>query len=425
MPGYIKTVIGLRSKASSLISTLIFILIISILLSAILWLAYFQRQQASDLHIQQQLDHHLEEAISVTLADEAYYINNADSISLFNEENDSVYINRREWGLFSLINITARYEHFYKVQSFLAGARLPAYMNHCIYLADHKRALFVVGKTSLNGDICIPALGIRNSFIGSRGYELSTLYTGKKSLSDESLPPPDTIILHSIRELISMSESLQISTTFKFANKDTISSFQLATDSVFSTDTIEMKELDWRGNIMIVSSKAIVVDSTCKLKDLILVAPYIYIKDGFHGSFQAFARDSIIIGNNCSLRYPSVLALVPSAVTTTPPKIRIGKSVSLQGILLAMGNNELLLPRVQINSDFFLHGVSYCNGYMSLTGKVYGSVVTDYFLYERPDFIYENYLLDLSVDRNKMSSHFVGSSIFGKSEKREIVQWLY
>lgn len=199
---------GKKLKGSSLISTITTVLIASIFLLSLIQLAYYHRLRSFKNNISEKLKHNIEESINVVLADTQLFNSSVDSVDLFDEGNDIVTINKKRWGLFGVVSIKAMYERFEETRSLLVGNDLPEYTQNCLYLADHKRSLFLVGNTLLRGNIYIPESGVKSSFIGSRGFGLSRLYEGEANKSDISLPTLDSIELNSLKNLISLPDSL-------------------------------------------------------------------------------------------------------------------------------------------------------------------------------------------------------------------------
>jgi hypothetical protein len=345
---------------------------------------------------------------------------------VFEELTDSVTIKQHRWGLFTIAFLNARYEQFEKSSSFLYGNALPKYMDQCIYLADRKRSLFLVGQTKLTGDLTVPDAGIKPGFVNQKGFAFESLYEGKPTSSKPVLPPLDSVEVLELKKMVSLIDSAVGGLVRSESNSDSIAvGFDSETYLYFSKDSISLSNKTLSGNIIVISARHISIDSFSLLKDIIIVAPSVTLGKGFKGNIQVFATDTLIVKEGVTLNYPSVLALVSLAKETGNPKIMIEKDVSICGIILAFKSHEKNLPSIRIDKGFMMEGIYYCNGFTAMAGKVNGIVLADLFIHESGNILYENYLVDVQINRREMSGFFIGSPIFSSPGKKEIINWFH
>ena len=121
------------------------------------------------------------------------------------------------------------------------------------------------------------------------------------------------------------------------------------------------------GNIILKAGKRIVVDASTHLVDAIIVAPEIVIKNGVKGKFQAFATKKILVGQNCLLEYPSVLAVIGNKTqenTNNPssPNIEICKNSIVNGMVCYLNDakENRYNPQIKIHKTAQINGQVYC-----------------------------------------------------------------
>ncbi|TWI85740.1 hypothetical protein IQ13_0905 [Lacibacter cauensis] len=411
-------------KSSSLISTVTVFLIVAIVLLSLIQLAYYERIEITKRDVSERLDYQIEQSIRLLLSNNFHQKDTTVNMCLFDEASDSVMIKQHKWGLFTIAFIKAHYGHFEKSKSFLYGNRLPHYMNQSLYLADHKRSLFLVGQTKLVGDLTIPDAGIKPGYVNHKGFSFESLYQGKSSGSKPTLPSLDTLEVARLQNLVDLIDSTKrrVIQSKLVANSIT-AGFDEETYFYLSSDSISLRNILLAGNVVVVSNRHIAIDSSAILKDIIVIAPSVTIGKGFKGNLQVFATHSLILKDRVTLDYPSVLALIGLSTETRVTKVTIEEDVTITGIIMAIQGKQKNPPYVHIDNGFLLEGIYYCNGFSSLAGKVNGTVLVDYFIHESGNILYENYLVDVEINRQKMSDFFIGAPIFSSPGKKDIIQW--
>jgi hypothetical protein len=84
-----------------------------------------------------------------------------------------------------------------------------------------------------------------------------------------------------------------------------------------------------------------------------------------------------------------------------------------------------MLPAIKIGAATTVIGQIYADGNISLNGSVEGHISCRSFMVQSHTAFYDNYLLDATIDVEKRSSDFVGSSLIGdKQSKQAILKWL-
>jgi hypothetical protein len=410
-------------KSNSLVITVIISLVLAITCSSAILLALYNRQEQVKDNVQQKLQRNLESATNLVLADSAIYIAPVfDSLDLFDETKDSVIIKKEFWGLFQMASIRATSNNFSKQKNFFYGETVPDYMDGCLYVADHSRPIAVVGDTKLIGDAYLSRSGIKTSYIDQRGFNNNKLIEGMIKKSEDSLPGLRGNCLSNLYRLLKGGQALYSQNIPDSLDK----SFTDSAFSFYKNEKITLRNCFLNGHVLIKSDSAIEIEPSARLNNIILVAPSIHFKAGVTAAtVQAFATDSLIVEKGCSFQYPSILLLLKMNNSNLQNRMVIGNDCEINGELISVCNNsDLYKTSVEIGKNTKINGIIYTMGFLTLKGIVNGTVMTDFFIYKSPSTIYENYLVDITINREQLSEFFLVPAIFKGSTSQEIVQWV-
>ena len=180
------------------------------------------------------------------------------------------------------------------------------------------------------------------------------------------------------------------------------------------------------GNIVLFSTKELEVDSTSQMTDIVLIAPRIIIKKGFKGEIQAFAIQSIIVEENCSLDYPSQLCVIQSEKNRYNPSdsliISIDKNSYVKGGILIKSSG--LTSFVRIENGAKAVGQVYCPGLVELMGEIEGTLYCRSFYLRTSRARYYNHLLDSRIDYTRLSKNFASMDLFNENTHKSVIKWL-
>jgi hypothetical protein len=151
------------------------------------------------------------------------------------------------------------------------------------------------------------------------------------------------------------------------------------------------------------------VTSDSDLRNVILIAPQIRLEKGVRACMQGFITDSLIVDKDVSLYYPTVLCLVKEK-SVKNAVIHLSENDSLWGSIIALRKGKDLLTNTLIETDknSYMEGEIYTDGMTEVKGIVYGSVVTNSIYLSTPTSVYENHLLNATIDIFKRSDYFLG-----------------
>ncbi|MDT3403749.1 hypothetical protein [Mucilaginibacter terrae] len=411
-------------RASALHMVIVIALVIAVICSSLITAAYFYRLQYQKTVRYHQLEDNLSSAINMITVGA---ITPSQKFSLFNTVNDTVLVERREWGLFD-IGIARAFIQSDTIRKAFSIASLPdSAKQSALYIIDEDRNISVSGKTEIRGTAYLPKAGIKQAYVNSQAYQGdSRLVIGEKKVSGRELPELNTLFLK------------RIEAGLKPTNKnDSIGSINEMLTRSFLKETlhvnagkqvITLSTALW-GNIIIHSDTLLVIDSTAKFDNILIFAKAIKVSSGFKGNCQLFASDSISVGANCRFNYPSVLAV--AGFDATPKgqrKLAIGHHTQINGVLLVYEKAKTeLLPVIMMDKQSEVKGQIYCNGLINYQDgtEIKGSVYTKRFLYQTGYTRYENYLINIRINRPALSKYYLSSCIFPSVPTNQFVlQWL-
>lgn len=296
-----------------------------------------------------------------------------------------------------------------------------------LYLQDGNAPLVLVGNTSINGNVYLPASGIKPGVIQGEYYTGTPLNINNYSQSNNQLPQISTQWRQYFNSLISNSYSNHlepISLTPKISN-----SFLEDTKIIHSNEQITLSNTII-GNIIVKSSSKVVILPSANIIDVIIVAPTIEVKSGVKGQFQCFATNKISIENNVTLNYPSALILDHSKNSNNKinSRLSIGKNSTISGSVLFFKKKrtsqfEPIKTNVFVNQGSSIIGEIYCNGNLELKGTVEGSIYTKNFITNAYGSKYVNHLYN-GIIKNYPTNNY-GGIFFQKTKHKKLMKWLY
>ncbi|MEO1486504.1 MAG: hypothetical protein AAFU57_12200 [Bacteroidota bacterium] len=356
---------------------------------------------------------------------------NAQSDILFTEttkEGRQTEVVRQPWGIFEIrkANVTHGKLSYSKIG--LVGrqnSQRPA-----LYLKDRQRPLVVAGSAKIIGDAFLPERGVKTGNIAGNGYAYQNLVFGKQKRSTEALPKLADFQKKTFYELSEGNVPTLNSSNLVQELKSLSNSFSRPLQVIDGTQLI-LEGIQLSGYIMIRASKSIVVKPTAKLEDVVLMAPEITIASGTTGNFQAFASKNIAVGQNCSLTYPTVLALVDKKPKETQEldqsSIQIGKNSIVRGLACYLEKHSAkmpLFPNISIAENAIVMGEIYNQGALELKGTVEGSVSTTSFIAMEQGAIYQNHLYDGQINIKALPNSYTGL-LYTNESPNSIMKWLY
>ncbi|HKG08722.1 MAG TPA: hypothetical protein VKB19_19790 [Pedobacter sp.] len=399
-------------RSSALYISLIISILIVLVCGSMLMIGYTyklqERKQMRAITLNQNLS-----SATLILLTKGFGGDTVKRFSLFGNGRDSVSLEKKTWGLYELGLVKSWIGADTLSDSFLIGTPLMDTLK-VLYLADEDRPMSISGKSLIKGTAYLPKSGIKAAYVESSGYDDKKLVYGAIRDSGRELPEPDAALLKHIQDLI--ADEAEVSDPLPDAMENSF---------FHPVKRLHLKGYDGflsrfkaRGNVIVSSDSLLVIDAHCRLDRVILVAPYVRIEDNFRGNLQVIATDSISIGNDVQLDYPSALMVLKNDSAGFQPKIRIGERTTVEGQLFAWEKtSSLLMPLIQIGSASVVKGEVWSKGYIALskTARVNGSVSAIRLMARVSSAIYENYLIDVKLDKTLLPKYYLSTKLLNAS----------
>ncbi|MFD2581604.1 hypothetical protein ACFSR6_03820 [Pedobacter vanadiisoli] len=408
-------------KAGALYFSIIVAFIIALICASLIMLAAHYRGSYLKEMRMARLNRNMDSGIAYVLAENTKKGQNNIALDLFGDQTDSVLIEKKHWGIFALATVKSFVLADTLKRSFLMGQET-GNDTIAVYLSDEDRPLSVSGDTRITGNVEVPKAGMRKSYVDSRPYSGDQLVYGKIGDSKRTLKGLENTWIKEIESELDF-DPVQLPTLN--STDEQVSFFSRVRK--FNVSGLSQVNNQLSGQVILYSDTTVKISAAAKLDNTIIYAKSIVVADGFKGNCQLFARDSIVIGNDVSLNYPSVLGLVSKEKMVDQAKITLGKNNRFEGIIFSYEpKRSALQTLVGLGEQTTVQGEVYATGLIKLDKgvKVAGKVSCNRFIMKTPATLYENFLIDVILNRKARSRVYLSSAIFtGGAEKQNILRW--
>lgn len=354
------------------------------------------------------------------------------SIDLYGDNSDSVELYKSYWGIFDLISSRSFSRNNYFSQTAIEGYELEENKRFAFYLADNDKPLSVCGKTVIAGKSYLPKAGVKRAYIEGQYFSGDKLVDGEILNSKKTVPPLDKELMQRLafdyKDYPTQSGPRQVVELFSVDS--VINSFANESMVFYNHDNIELNNRVISGNIIIASDKTITIGSSAKLFDVVVAATKIIVNENFHGTCQLIASEEIEIKKGCVFNYPSAVVLCfLKANTDTMPTIKISEGSTVNGIIISTSSvnssDNSSKSKIIIEKDAKINGQVYSCASVDLRGDIYGSLICRQIILTTPSSVYENHLLNATIDVSKLSKYFTGINVDDIYTSKRIIKWLY
>lgn len=417
-------------KAGSLFYAIVISLIIAIVSSSLILFAYLSHIEFETFEIHERLQLNADSGLNLLLSEQSLVgLNEKKVIDLYGQGMDSVELIRKPWGAYEVVISKA----IFKNTSFLRLAQIgygqDSTKAYSLYLSDEDKPLALCGKTILKGTAYLPKSGVKRAYIEGQNFIGNDLISGQVKQSEKALPEFNKELIENIESIFSSKQISEKDSVIEIASdlsEDSLKNSFLNNSLILkSSGRLKISSGFYEGNILVISDKEIVISSNAILHDMIVVAPRVIVEKEFKGNLQIFASDSVIIQKNVTLAYPSVIGIVRTSQSPVVAAIVLSENDTIEGNLFAYKKAEEVLKQsgLIMAEKSFIYGEVYSNGYVDVKGSIYGSLMCNKILLKTPSSVYENHLLNVVIDRSKLSSYFVGINLVKESTAKKIVKW--
>lgn len=379
-------------------ATLPVVMVISVLILLVVLFVYslwdMNFLYYSSYHYKKQQQENLNSAIVLYSNDSTFLTEHNEEKILQLYETDSASTVRffsRQWGFYESVNVSSHNSNF-------SSTRLLGKKNECDYraalwLCDRNRALSLSGETEIRGNIFIPLNGINYTEIDGEYYKGEEIPYTRLAIAGAQLPPIDSSTLvfpENLKEFRDRSDELPETT-------DTYYSFHEPTN--YFNVTEDRDEIVLRGNAVLFADE-LKISASSKINEAIIIARKVTIEEGFRGSFQLFCSDSVLVGENVTLQYPSGIYI---DAEIDYPYVSLSDNSEINGYIIILGkirDEELLFPSYRQSENSLLRGLLYVDGTTNFCGEISGAVYLKDCFFTSNQNVYAGTLYNTRITRN-------------------------
>lgn len=387
-------------KANSLLYAVYVCLLVSILCGALLYFSSLYTMLNTFYNTREEMYIQNQSAMN-------YGLSQGDTENtILNDENGIV--SSAEIKSFGLLNVIVVKSIFKK--DTIASAQLIGHYasdQTALYLTNFSNGLSYAGNVTLIGDKKLPSKFIDEKYINNSLGNLKA--SGKIELSTNVLPEISSdfkkmfVAETTTRVLLKDIEMIKDSIYFNsFLNK--------AINVQLTSPLLQNKII--KGNFILHAKDSIVITANDVLEDVIVKAPVVRISKGFKGNIQVFADKKIMLEENVTLSYPSVLCVYNTSAEKS--QLVINEDSAVYGAVVLFGNpiHSLDDNSVLLKEKTKIVGVVYCTGKLMIEGSVYGSVYTNRIFSQTASANYENCIINGNIDVTKRPDYFISIPLF-------------
>ena len=349
--------------------------------------------------------------------------------AIVSETSIDVTVQKKYWGLLEQRKVIAKKGQMQFAKIGFVGRTHET--RPALYLKDNQRPMIIAGAARIKGNARLPVQGIKRGNIRGKGYSGSQLVYGQEEKSGTSLPRLTKEIQEQLHQFTQASFQPQ-GEQVPFQNALELQNSFNKEPKVIKGDFVYLANTKLTGNVMIWASQKIVVDPTAQLKDVVLLAPKIEIKNGVQGNFQAIAQEEIRVGKGCIMDYPTVLAIQQSKTfgrdehKKREPNISLSSGTLVRGIVIYQQKKNIDRSKANIHvaENAVVLGEVYCEGNLELKGNIYGSATTHALVALENGSAYQNHLFNGTIDRFALPLEYSGL-IYRGEQPNHVIKWLY
>ena len=316
----------------------------------------------------------------------------ADStILLFDSQPASrMKVTQKAWGLYEVVTVETADGRARR--SGIFGLRQPHADDCVLWYRNDNGAVTVTGRSHIGGVAYLPDNGLIYGQMQSVFFDGERLPLSNIRKSGEAMPPTDREATRLIAELFALGEetagaSLPDSITVSFHR-----------DEAEIISTAEIYDNYLAGQVIITGGR-VDIRSDAALWDVLVVADEIRVEDGFRGSVQLFARDSVLVGRSVELVHPSGIYAEKYAA--------LGDGSMVNGYLIVnyTGEEQIMQPVCRKSRLSRVRGLFYCSGIAQFQGITSGGAYLWRSIYYSPQGYYSDFLYDVSLLENRETAY--------------------
>ncbi|SNR80586.1 hypothetical protein SAMN04488009_0164 [Maribacter sedimenticola] len=348
----------------------------------------------------------------------------------------TISVKREFWGVFEKRTVLTSHKNTNHTKTALIGGKdeeeLPA-----LYVNDHQRPVVLAGNTKITGTAYLPEQGLKMGNIAGNSYYRSQLLYGKSMKSNAVLPNLAPELENQMNRLANKKDVPKGKLLNRLPKEGIQNSFEVET-VIYKDRLVHLKNIKLTGNIIIVADDKIIVEASARLNDVLLIGPEIEIHNSVNGVFQAIATESIKVGKNCNLEYPTALLVNKKyAVAAVEQKgqsqfnqissIYLDSNTNVSGMVMVLDEAKIkqYIPELKIEKNTIVNGEVYCTKNVELKGTINGMVSTDGFIALENGTVYQNHIYNGTINSENLSYTYTGILLASREGNKKVMKWLY
>lgn len=380
-----------------------------------------QNQLVNLANVHWQLHRNCLSAYNLVSVEPELYTYAKRTIDLFDTGKDTVVIHTRPVGAFFQSSIAAQRNSLKYELNVIYGTiqrNMPVF-----WTLDGKLPISLAGNTRIDGPAYVPQIGTKEVFIEGHAYTGSKHVNGMIKYGDKIIPEIDDGLINYIKDRLKGNLLINDSDVVNSENK-IIHEWSKAT-IVLNLNSSYIPYDTLIGNIVIYNPDSLIVGCSSFLQDVTLISPVIkievnkclqedtvFIKDSVKTArVHLIASDTIVIGKNVHLEYPSsVILLQDKKIDEKQSLIYLAANSKVDGVVLFIDNaiKRSITANVVVEKAAIVNGQIIVLGNLDMKGIVIGHVFAKRFVLHTAAAIYENHLLNASILANKMEGNVAG-----------------
>lgn len=307
-----------------------------------------------------------------------------DALVLFGDDPRSEVVIRREmWGLYEIVKAATDGGKVRRARLMGLADESPA--RAALYVPDNRMAFTLAGKSGLRGRAYLPGAELLYGQVQGEFYTGERLPPEDIRPAEEYFPALDGAVPDSLRSLITMAaEALP-------ADEAELRVGFFEPTRILRAENLAGMTL--HGNIVVSSPGGIAVDSTSRLENVILIAPEVTVGEGFSGTVQIVASDSVRIARGARLKYPSGIVIPQGAAESF---IEVASGAEVNGYVVFRSTreppDERRTPQYLQHGESRVRGLVWVEGIAQIQGGVTGSLYVGQSNHYTPQGYYRNVL---------------------------------
>lgn len=322
--------------------------------------------------------------------------------SLFGDGDDSIEVKRYPWGYFDVIKISSNAGKDSISGIGLMISETDKESTPVLQIAQAAKRIRVTGKTFIVGKCFIPGEGF------NAGSFSNSSYSGQ--IPEQTQLKETTIFPQPSKNMDSLKTEIIFEKYLKKAKKinpqewagfcSHYGSFAHEAEVLYSEEDMQARNVEIKGKKVLICNGVLRIGNDCHLQDAILIARGVIFEEGFEGSVQVFATDSIIAKSNTKLKFPSVFSIYTTNDNRRNAKIETGENGSFEGLIIAWSETPCIQHhfRVSLGKNSKTKGTILCCDYCEPRGEFTGSLVSRKLLYTSGSGSEENLLKDVKLE---------------------------